>query len=209
MQNTPLRPAIALLLVMTVVTGLIYPLIVTAVARLLFPVEAGGSLVVRDGHAIGSTLIGQSFSDPRYFWSRPSATTPQPYNGLASTGSNLGPLNPALTDAVRDRIAALRKADPLASDSTPVPADLVTASGSGLDPDISIAGADYQAGRVARARNVRLADVEALIAAHARGRLLGIVGEPRINVLELNLALEQMQASPAPLSPGHSPPAPE
>ena len=209
MQATILRPAVALLIVMTVLTGLIYPLLVTGVARVLFPVEAGGSLVERDGQVVGSMLIGQSFSDPRYFWSRPSATTPQPYNGLASTGSNLGPLNPALTDAVRERIAALRKADPLVGENAPVPADLVTASGSGLDPDISIAAADYQAGRVARARNLPLAGVEALIAAKARGRLLGIVGEPRINVLELNMALDRMKTSPAPLAPGKTPPAPE
>jgi potassium-transporting ATPase KdpC subunit len=188
-MNTLIRPALVLLLILTVITGLAYPLVLTGVAQLLFPDQASGSLIVRDGHPIGSRLIGQAFSEPKYFWSRPSATTPQPYNGVGSTGSNLGPLNPALTDAVRSRIEALRAADP--SNHAPVPVDLVTASASGLDPDISVAAAEYQAPRVARVRGLELGTVQALIAAHTKGRWLGFLGEPRVNVLELNLALDQ------------------
>src|SRR5262249_4342202 len=157
---------------------------VTGLAQLLFHDQASGSLVMVDGHPAGSRVIGQSFSDPKYFWSRPSATAPQPYNATASSGSNLGPLNPALTQPVKSRIAALKAADP--DNSLPVPVDLVTASASGLDPDISIAAASYQAARVARIRGVSLEKVRALIAAHSRGRLLGMIGEPRVNVLELN-----------------------
>lgn len=186
-----LRPAAMLLLLLTLLTGIVYPLVVTVIARTLFPREAVGSLLIRDGRVVGSALIGQSFSDPRHFWSRPSATTPQPYAGTASTGSNLGPLNPALTDAVRERIAALRAADP--GNTAPVPVDLVTASASGLDPHISVAAANYQAARVARVRGLPLARVQALIAAHAEGRLLGVIGEPRVNVLELNLALDALK----------------
>jgi potassium-transporting ATPase KdpC subunit len=186
-----LRPALVLLLLLTLLTGIVYPLIVTVIARTLFPREAAGSLLMRDGRVVGSALIGQSFSDPRHFWSRPSATTPQPYAGTASTGSNLGPLNPALTAAVRERIAALRAADP--GNTAPVPVDLVTASASGLDPHISVAAANYQAARVARVRGLPLAQVQALIAAHAEGRLLGVIGEPRVNVLELNLALDALK----------------
>jgi K+-transporting ATPase ATPase C chain len=185
------RPARRLLLVMTVFTGILYPLVVTGIAQLLFPRQAAGSLVNRDGRAIGSSLIGQSFTAPGYFWSRLSATTPQPYNGTASGGSNLGPLNPALLDAVKARIAALRAADP--GNLSPVPVDLVTASASGLDPDISLAAAQFQAARVARVRAVPLARVQALIAAHTAGRLLGVLGEPRVNVLELNLALDALK----------------
>jgi K+-transporting ATPase ATPase C chain len=188
---TLLRPALTLLLLLTVLTGIVYPLVVTAVARLLFPDQAAGSLVHRGGQSIGSALIGQSFTDPRHFWGRPSATTPQPYNGTASGGSNLGPLNPALTDAIRARIAALRAADP--GNSAPVPVDLVTASASGLDPHISVAAAAYQAARVARARGLAIERVQALIAAHAEGRLVGLIGEPRVNVLELNLALDALK----------------
>ena len=195
MQTPLVRPALVLFALMTVLTGLIYPLVVTGIAQLLFPAQAAGSLVLRDGQPVGSHLIGQAFSNPKYFWSRPSATAPQPYNGVASTGSNLGPLNPALTDAVRERIEALRKADP--ANTQPVPVDLVTASASGLDPDISLAAANYQAGRIARIRGLPLAQVQALIASHAQGRLLGIVGEPRINVLALNLALDQLDTSQA------------
>jgi potassium-transporting ATPase KdpC subunit len=191
MLRANLRPALVLFLLLTVLTGFLYPLIITGLAQLLFPVQAAGSVVTRDGHAVGSRLIGQSFSDPKYFWSRPSATTPQPYNGTGSTGSNYGPLNPALTDAVKTRVAALRAADP--GNDTPVPVDLVTASGSGLDPEISVAGASYQAGRVARARGVEPDRVRALIAAHTEGRLLGVLGEPRVNVLELNLALDALK----------------
>jgi len=186
-----LRPALVLLLLLTLLTGVAYPLVVTAIARTLFPREAAGSLLMRDGRVVGSALIGQSFSDPRHFWSRPSATTPQPYAGTASTGSNLGPLNPALTAAVRERIAALRAADP--GNTAAVPVDLVTASASGLDPHISVAAAHYQAARVARVRGLPLARVQALIAAHAEGRLLGVIGEPRVNVLELNLALDALK----------------
>jgi K+-transporting ATPase ATPase C chain len=186
-----LRPALVLFLLLTVLTGFIYPLVVTALAQLLFPQQASGSLVMRDGHAIGSRLIGQSFSDPKHFWGRPSATTPQPYNGAASTGSNIGPLNPALLAAVKSRVAALRVADP--GNDAPVPVDLVTASGSGLDPEISVAAANYQAARVARARGVAPERVQALIAQHTAGRLLGVLGEPRVNVLELNLALDALK----------------
>lgn len=185
------RPAVTLLLVMTVLLGIAYPLLVTGIARVIFPAQAAGSLIVRDGKVIGSRLIGQPFSDRRYFWSRPSATLPQPYNGLDSGGSNLGPLNPALITAVKRRIAALRAADP--GDHRPIPVDLVTASASGLDPDISLAAAYYQAGRVARARSLPRARVQALIAAHAKGSLLGVLGEPRVNVLELNLALDRLR----------------
>ncbi len=185
------RPALVLFLLLTVLTGFLYPLLVTGLARLLFPLQAAGSLITRDGQALGSRLIGQSFSDPRYFWSRPSATTPQPYNGTASTGSNLGPLNPQLSDAIKTRIAALRAADP--TNSAPVPVDLVTASGSGLDPEISVAAANYQAARVARARRLAAERVQALIAQHTKGRLLGVLGEPRVNVLELNLALDALR----------------
>jgi K+-transporting ATPase ATPase C chain len=188
---TTLRPALVLFLLLTVLTGLLYPLLVTGLAQLLFPHQAAGSILTRDGHAVGSRLIGQSFSDPRYFWSRPSATTPQPYNGTASTGSNLGPLNPQLTDAIKTRIGALRAADP--TNSAPVPVDLVTASASGLDPEISVAAADYQAARVARARGLAPERVQALIAQHTEGRLLGVLGEPRVNVLELNLALDALK----------------
>jgi potassium-transporting ATPase KdpC subunit len=182
------RPAIVLLLILTLLTGVAYPLAVTGVAQLAFPSQANGSLLVRDGKAIGSTLIGQAFSDPKHFWSRPSATAPQPYNGTASGGSNLGPLNPALTGGIKSRIGALKAADP--TNNAPIPVDLVTASGSGLDPDISLAAADYQVSRVARARNMKPEDVQALLASHAQKRWLGILGESRVNVLELNLALD-------------------
>jgi K+-transporting ATPase ATPase C chain len=195
-MNTLIRPALVLLLVLTLITGVIYPLVVTGLADILFPRQAAGSLVMKAGKAIGSSLIGQSFSDPKYFWSRPSATTPQPYNGLASGGSNLGPLNPALTDGVKARVDALRAADP--GTGAPIPVDLVTASGSGLDPDISVAAANYQAARVARVRGLRLTQVQALIADHAKGRFLGWLGEPRVNVLELNLALDDAHAPSIP-----------
>jgi len=186
-----LRPAVVLFVLLMVLTGGVYPLAVTAIAQLLFPHQAAGSLLTRDGRAIGSELIGQSFSDPGHFWGRPSATTPQPYNGTASNASNLGPLNPALTEAIRARIAALRAADP--ANTAPIPVDLVTASGSGLDPHISVAAANYQAARVAHTRGLPLTRVQALIAAHTEGRLLGVIGEPRVNVLELNLALDALK----------------
>jgi K+-transporting ATPase ATPase C chain len=188
MFTRTVRPAISLLLVMTALTGIVYPLLVTGIAQAVFPSEAAGSLVSRDGKPIGSSLIGQSFSDPKYFWGRPSATAPQPYNGTGSAGSNLGPLNPALTDRIKASVQALHDADP--GNAAPIPVDLVTASASGLDPDISTAAARYQAARVARARHIELARVETLIAAHERGKLLGFIGESRVNVLELNLALD-------------------
>jgi K+-transporting ATPase ATPase C chain len=186
-----IRPAVSLLALMTILVGIVYPLVITGVAQVAFPHQARGSLIHQNGKLIGSELIGQSFSDPKYFWGRPSATTPQPYNGLASTGSNLGSLNPALLDAVKANAKALHDADPDNRQSIPV--DLVTASASGLDPDISPAAALYQAARVARARNLALAPIETLIKTHERGRLLGLIGEPRINVLELNLALDQVR----------------
>lgn len=190
-MNSILRPAITLLIVLTVLFGIAYPFLVTGVAQVIFPAQAGGSLITEGGKVVGSRLIGQPFSDPKYFWSRPSATSPQPYNGLSSGGSNLGPLNPALTDAVKARIAALRAADP--GNHAPIPVDLVTASASGLDPDISLAAAYYQAGRVARARGLAPDRVRALIADHARRSLLGVIGSPRVNVLEINLALDALK----------------
>lgn len=190
-MSSLLRPAIVLFLILTVITGVVYPLVVTGLAQVIFPKQAAGSLIFKDGSAVGSRLIGQSFTDPRYFWSRPSATSPQPYNGLASAGSNQGPLNPALTDAVKARIEALRAADP--TNTAPVPVDLVTASASGLDPEISVAAANYQTARVARARGASPDAVRALIASHAQGKWLGVIGEPRINVLELNLALDNLR----------------
>lgn len=186
-----IRNALTMLLVMTVITGLVYPLIATGVAQVLFPHQANGSLIERDGKPIGSEMIGQYFDDPRYFWGRPSATAPQPYNGTASNGSNLGPTNPALRDAVQQRIDALRKADP--GNTTPVPADLVTASGSGLDPEISPAAAQYQVARVARVRRVSAEQVQALVVKFTQGRQLGLLGEARVNVLQLNLALDALQ----------------
>jgi len=186
-----LRPALVLFLLLSVLTGFLYPLIVTGLAQLLFPVQAAGSLVAQNGQAVGSRLIGQSFSDPGHFWSRPSATTPQPYNGIASGGSNFGPLNPALTAAIKARVAALHAADP--DNTAPVPIDLVTASGSGLDPDISVAAAEYQAARVARARGLDVARVQALIATHSKGSVAAVLGEPRVNVLELNLAVDELK----------------
>jgi len=183
-----LRSALGLFLVLTLVTGVIYPLLVTGIAALTMSARAGGSIIVRDGRAVGSELLGQPFSDPRYFWSRPSATGPQPYNGASSSGSNLSPTNPALLDAIKARVQALRDADP--GNTAPVPVDLVTASGSGLDPHISPAAALYQVPRVARARGVPEAGLRALVAAHTEGRTFGILGEPRVNVLALNLALQ-------------------
>lgn len=189
-----LRPAFVLLVLLSALTGLLYPLAVTVIAQTLFPREALGSLVMRDGKAVGSRLIGQSFQDPKYFWGRLSATGPAPYNAAASAGSNFGPLNKALKDAAVARIAALRAADP--GNSAPVPVDLVTASGSGLDPHISIAAALYQAPRVARIRGLDEKSVEAMIQAATTGRALGLFGEPVVNVLELNLALDAFAGSP-------------
>jgi len=183
-----IRPALALLLVLTAITGLAYPLAITGVAHFVFPRQAHGSLIVRDGVVVGSSWIGQPFSEPKYFWGRLSATSP-PYNAGSSSGSNLGPLNPALLDQARARIAALRAADPDARG--PVPVDLVTASGSGLDPHISPAAAEYQAARVARARGLAPDEVRRLVAAHTTHRLLRLIGEPVVNVLELNLELDR------------------
>lgn len=192
-MKTLIRPALVLFAALTLVTGLVYPLAVTAVAQAVFPHQANGSLVARgDGRPAGSRLIGQAFTDPGHFWSRPSATTPGPYDGGASAGSNLGPLNPALAEAVRARIAALRAADP--GNTAAVPVDLVTASGSGLDPDISLAAAAYQAPRVARVLGLPLARVQALVEEHAERPWLGLFGEPHVNVLMLNLALERLAA---------------
>jgi K+-transporting ATPase ATPase C chain len=188
-----LRPALVLLLLLTVLTGAVYPLAVTAVAQLVFPVQADGSLLVgRDGRVVGSALIGQPFSDARYFWGRQSATAPFAYNAAASSGSNLGPLNPALLDAVKARSDDLRQADP--GNQRAIPADLVTASGSGLDPHVSPAAALWQVPRVARARGLDPAAVEALVARHTEGRQWGFLGEARVNVLALNLALDALQA---------------
>jgi len=182
-------PAMRMLVVLSVLTGIIYPFVVTGVARFAFPRAASGSLIVVDGKAVGSDLIGQPFDDPKYFWNRPSATSPQPYNAGASSGSNQGPRNPALADAVKDRIKALRDADP--DNKAPVPVDLVTASGSGLDPNISVAAANYQLPRVAKARGVPEDKVRALVGASTSGRTFGILGEPRVSVLSLNLALDR------------------
>ena len=187
-----LKSGFAMLVYMTIITGLIYPVVVTAVAQVFMSKPANGSLIVKDGKSVGSALIGQSFSSPKYFWSRPSATGPYPYNASNSSGSNQGPTNPALTDAVAARIKALRDADP--GNTAPVPVDLVTASGSGLDPQISPAAAYYQAARVARARGLDPNRVRALVAGHTTGRQFGILGEPRVNVLELNLALDALTA---------------
>ena len=186
-----LRPALVLFLVLTLLTGVAYPLVVTGVAQTLFPEQAAGSLVLRDGKPVGSALIGQNFSEPQNFWGRPSATGPMPYNAAASSGSNQGPLNPALTDAVKARVQALRAADP--SNAAAVPVDLVTASASGLDPHISAAAAYYQAARVAKARGLPAEKLVALIDAQIENPLLGLVGEPLVNVLKLNLALESLR----------------
>ena len=182
--------AFLMILVFTLLTGLVYPLAVTGLARLLFPRQSSGSLLIRNGRPVGSALIGQPFSDPRYFWGRPSATSPYPYNADLSSGSNLGPTNPVLVEQVRSRIEALRADDP--GNDAPVPVDLVTASASGLDPDISPAAALYQAHRVAKVRGLEEASVRRLVQSHVQGRTFGVLGEPRVNVLELNLALDNM-----------------
>ncbi len=174
--------SIRMLVVLSVVTGIAYPLVVTGIAQLVFPDKANGSLIRENGKIVGSRLIGQPFSEPKYFWSRPSATSPMPYNGASSSGSNLGPTNPALLDAVKERISKLGE--------KPVPADLVTASASGLDPHISPAAAEYQIARISRTRNIPEDRLRELVRAHTEGRQLGILGEPRVNVLELNLALD-------------------
>ncbi len=183
-----LRSALTMFFILTILTGLAYPLAVTGIAQLLFPHQANGSLIYKDGKPIGSTLIDQPFDDPKYFWSRPSATAPFPYNAAASSGSNLGPTNPALTEAVKSRVANLKSTDP--GNDTPVPVDLVTASGSGLDPHISPAAAEYQVRRVARARGREEAFVRTVVRQHTEGRQFGMLGETRVNVLALNLALD-------------------
>lgn len=192
MSSTPMsssiRPAVVLFGALTLICGVIYPFAVTGIGAVAFPEQAGGSIVEVAGKPVGSSLIGQSFSSPKYFWGRPSATGPMPNNGAGSSGSNFGATNPAQTDAVKGRVEALRAADP--DNKAPIPVDLVTASGSGLDPEISVAAAQYQAGRVAAARQLDPAKVRALIEAKRSGQVLGFFGEPRVNVLALNLALD-------------------
>ena len=183
-----LRPAMMLLLLLSLLTGVVYPLVVTMIGQALFASKANGSLIEHDGKVMGSTLIGQQFTDPGYFWGRPSATGPFPYNSSASSGSNLGPLNPALFKSVKERIGLLQAGDP--ANTQPIPVDLVTASGSGLDPHISVAGAIYQVPRVARARNMSEASVRALLDQAIEPRGLAVLGEPGVNVLRLNLSLD-------------------
>ncbi len=186
-----IRPALVLFGLFTILTGLVYPGVITGIAQLVFPYQANGSLITRNGQVVGSALIGQQFSDPRYFWGRLSATGSTPYDASNSQGSNLGPLNPALTKQVQDRIDALKAADP--GNAQPIPLDLVTASGSGLDPNISVAAARYQAGRVARLRSLSPEQVNTLIDQNTQGPFLGFIGEARVNVLQLNLALDGLK----------------
>ncbi|WP_283745897.1 potassium-transporting ATPase subunit KdpC [Sideroxydans sp. CL21] len=183
-----IRPAVVSFLLLTLLTGIAYPLLVTGISQVAMPAKANGSMIMKDGKPVGSSLIGQSFSDPKYFWSRPSAIGPMPNNPTASGGSNLGPTNPALMDAIKGRVQALRDADP--GNTQPIPVDLVTTSASGLDPHISPAAAEYQLARVARVRNLNPETLRKLVADHTEGRQFGILGEPRVNVLELNLALD-------------------
>ncbi len=187
---TQIKTALLLLFILTLMTGVLYPLAVTGIAQIIFPGKANGSLIFQNGQSVGSRLIGQPFDDPKYFWGRPSATGPFPYNAAASSGSNLGPTNDALLKAVQDRVAALKAAGP--DNATSVPADLVTASGSGLDPHISPAAAEYQVGRVAHARGVDEQIIRRLFAQHIEVRQFGLLGEPRVNVLQLNLALDNL-----------------
>jgi K+-transporting ATPase ATPase C chain len=191
MIRNQLRPALILFLTLVLVTGLFYPLVITGLAQVIFPYQANGSLIINNNQVIGSELIGQQFTDPRYFWGRLSATGDHPYNASASGGSNYSVLNPNLESQVRDRLAALEAAEP--NNQQAVPVDLVTTSGSGLDPNISIAAARYQASRVARLRGLSIDQVLALIDQHTEDRVLGFLGEPRVNVLELNLALDEIQ----------------
>ena len=186
-----LRQSIVMLLLMTVITGIASPLLATGLAQVMFPGQANGSLIERNGKPVGSALIGQSFTDAKYFWGRPSATSPNPNNAASSSGSNTGPTNPALIDAIKQRIDALHAVDP--GNKAPVPVDLITASGSGLDPEISPAAAQYQLARVAQARKLSVSQVQALVDQSTSGRTLGILGEPRVNVLKLNLALDSSQ----------------
>jgi K+-transporting ATPase ATPase C chain len=187
-MKTQLRAAVVTFVLLTIVTGVVYPAAITLIAQAVFPHRANGSLIERDGKTVGSELIGQVFDDPRYFWGRPSATTPFGYNAGSSNGSNLGPTNPDQLKNVKDRVEALRQAHP--DQKGPIPVDLVTASGSGLDPHISPAAAEYQVTRVARARNKSVEEVRQLVVAHTEGRTFGLLGEPRVNVLQLNLALD-------------------
>ena len=193
-MKTLIRPALTLFVLLSVITGLIYPLLVTGISQALFPAEAAGSLILREGKAVGSRLIGQNFTDPKYFWGRPSATGPYPNNAAASSGSNLGPLNPALKEAVATRVKTLREADP--GNTAPIPIDLVTTSASGLDPQISPATAAYQIARVARVRGLPPDAVRTLVAQQTGDRQWGVLGEPRVNVLELNMALDHLQFRP-------------
>ena len=191
-----LRPAIVLFVLLSVITGIAYPLVTTGIGQWLLPAQANGSLITKDGKVIGSSLIGQNFTEPKYFWGRPSATGPYPNNAAASSGSNLGPLNPALADAVKARVAALKSADLEITDqenTLPVPVDLVTASASGLDPEISPAAALYQVNRVAKARGLSVDKIQAAITANTKDRQLGILGEPRVNVVMLNIALDSLK----------------
>lgn len=190
-MRTQLRPALVSLAALTLITGVLYPLVITGLAQVLFPRQANGSLILIDGKPVGSSLIGQPFDAPKYFWGRPSATSPFPYNAAASSGSNLGPTNDALMKAVQVRIDALKAADP--DNPLPLPVDLVTASGSGLDPHISPASAAYQVRRVARARGMEEAVIRQFVSQHTEGRQLGILGEPRVNVLALNLTLDTLK----------------
>lgn len=192
-MKTLIRPTLVMLALMTLVTGFAYPILVTAIGQTFMADQANGSLIVRDGKPVGSRLIGQSFASPKYFWSRPSATSPMPNNASASSGSNLGPTNPALKDAVAGRIEKLQKSDP--NNKRAIPIDLVTTSASGLDPDISEAAARYQVDRVAAARGIAAAQVSALVDTHREGAVFGFIGEPRVNVLRLNLALDALAAS--------------
>jgi K+-transporting ATPase ATPase C chain len=187
-MKTLFRPAITLFITLSIITGIVYPITVTAITQTLFHESANGSLIIKGGKPVGSVLIGQNFTDPGYFWGRPSATLPQPYNGSASGGSNQGPLSPALADAVKSRIEVLQTVDP--ENKLPIPVDLVTASASGLDPDISLAAAQYQVRRIANARHLSPEKVAALIDAYAKERQWGIFGEARVNVLQLNMALD-------------------
>lgn len=187
-MKSMIRSCFGLFVVLTLITGVFYPVLITGITKVLYSGQAAGSLIYKGDQAVGSELIGQNFTDAKYFWGRPSATGPQPYNATASSGSNLGPLNPALADAVKGRIDVLQSADP--SKKQPVPADLVMASASGLDPEISPEAAKYQASRVAKARNLSIEKVDALIEENTQGRQWGIFGEPRVNVLKLNLALD-------------------
>ena len=186
-----LRPALVLFFVLSLITGVVYPLVVTGLAKTLFPEQSVGSLISRNGKVVGSALVGQNFSDPQHFWGRPSATSPMPYNASASSGSNQGPLNPALVEAVKGRIDALRAADP--GNSTTVPVDLVTASASGLDPHISPAAARYQVARIAKLRGLSVEKILALVDTHTEKPWLGLIGEAQVNVLKLNLALEDLR----------------